>query len=107
MWVCVCAWGGVITASSGFAAQSCLFCGTSVGCVIGFVDGRTVSEVKQTQSRAALDAIGTSGLVSLRLCTCTFGNTPWRKNTKLRSCTSEARSVLGTKRNPAGVLGIL
>lgn len=49
------------------AAQSCLSCGTSVGCVMGFVERCSVSGVKQAQSRALPDAMGTSGLVSLRL----------------------------------------
>lgn len=49
------------------AAQSCLFCGTSVGCVMGFVEWCSVSGVKQAQSRALPHAMGTSGLVSLRL----------------------------------------
>ena len=47
--------------------QSCLSCGTSVGCVMGFVERCSVSGVKQAQSRALPDAMGTSGLVCLRL----------------------------------------
>lgn len=49
------------------AAQCCLFCGTSVGCVMGFVERCSVSGVKQAQSRAPADATGTDGLVSLSL----------------------------------------
>lgn len=67
--VCVCAWvcglGGYYC-SLLVAAQFCLFCGTSVGCVMGFEVQCSVSGVKQAQSRALPDAMGTSGLVSLR-----------------------------------------
>lgn len=47
--------------------QSCLSCGTSVGCVMGSVEQFSVSGVKQAQSRALPDAMGTSGQVSLRI----------------------------------------
>lgn len=40
-----------------------------MGCVMGFVERCSVSGVKQAQSRALPDAMGTSGLVSLSLCT--------------------------------------
>lgn len=42
-----------------------VFCGPSVGCVIAFEDGCSVSRVKQAQSRALPDATGTSVSVSL------------------------------------------
>lgn len=37
-----------------------VFCGPSVGCVIAFEDGYSLSGVKQAQSRALPDATGTS-----------------------------------------------
>lgn len=59
--VCVCGLRGGGYYFSLVVAQSCLSCGTSVGCVMGFVERCSVSGVKQAQSRAPPDTTGTSG----------------------------------------------
>lgn len=79
---CVCVlvwtvWGGGYYCFSLVAVQPCLFCGTSVGCVMGFVEPFSDGGVKQAQSRALPDTVGTSGRVSLRLRTHAHLTTPY------------------------------
>lgn len=107
----LCVWLGGYYSILLVVAQSRLFCGTSVGCVMDFVERCSLGEVKQAQSRALADAMGTSGLVSLRLRihihTYARLATPYSGKTKLCVYTHKEHSVLTTERNPCWVSGIL